>query len=62
MLINLKLASGMTNPGRLKDLSNVQELIKVKELDAAFADNLHSFVREKFLELHRGAAQAKELE
>lgn len=62
MLINLKLASGMTNAGRLKDLADVQELIKVKELEAAFADNLHPFVREKFLELHLGAAQSGEVE
>src|SRR5207237_4177136 len=26
-LVELKLASGMTNPGRLKDLADVQELI-----------------------------------
>lgn len=62
MLINLKLASGMTNAGRLKDLADVQELIKVRSLDAAFADNLHPFVREKYLELHRGAAMATESE
>ncbi|MFN0112253.1 MAG: hypothetical protein ACKVZH_25610 [Blastocatellia bacterium] len=62
MLINLKLASGMANAGRLKDLADVQELIKVKGLDAVFADKLHPFVREKFLELHRGAAESKELE
>ena len=29
-LIDLKLASGMTNPGRMKDLSDVLELIKVE--------------------------------
>ena len=28
-LIELKLASGMSNPGRLKDLGDVQELIRV---------------------------------
>ncbi len=58
MLINLKLASGMTNAGRLKDLADVQELIKLKQLDAMFADRLHSYVREKFLELQFGASQA----
>ncbi|MDX2040815.1 MAG: nucleotidyltransferase family protein [Acidobacteriota bacterium] len=62
MLINLKLASGMTNAGRLKDLADVQELIKIRNLDAAFADNLHQFVRERYLELHRGAAMANESE
>lgn len=57
MLITLKLASGMTNGGRLKDLADVQELIKLKSLDEAYADLLHPFVREKFLELQRSATQ-----
>src|SRR5579871_1512460 len=39
-LIELKLASGMTAPDRLKDLADVQELIKVKELTAELADQL----------------------
>lgn len=50
-LIELKLASGMTAPHRLKDLADVQELIKIRELQAAFADRLDPYVREKFLEL-----------
>jgi hypothetical protein len=58
MLINLKLASGMTDPGRLKDLADVQELIKVKELQAPFAEALHPFVREKFLELRQGVLRS----
>jgi hypothetical protein len=59
MLINLKLASGMTDPGRLKDLADVQELIKVRGLGASFAESLHPFVREKFLELCRGVTQSE---
>lgn len=59
MLINLKLASGMTDPGRLKDLADVQELIKIKGLEADFAERLHPFVREKFLELYRGVEQSR---
>jgi hypothetical protein len=55
LLITLKLASGLTAPGRLKDLADVQELIKLKQLTADFADELHPFVREKFLELQRDA-------
>ena len=55
MLINLKLASGMTGAGRLKDLAAVQEVIKLKALDANFAATLHPFVRAKFLELYRDA-------
>lgn len=58
-LIELKLASGMTAPHRLRDLADVQELIKIKNLDASFADNLNSYVREKFLELHDSIARAK---
>jgi len=58
-LINLKLASGMTAPGRLKDLADVQELIKIKELDESFAERLNPFVQEKFVELARGVALAK---
>ena len=50
-LIELKLASGMTAPHRLKDLADVQELIKIRNLTADFAGKLSSFVREKFLEL-----------
>ncbi len=50
-LIELKLASGMTAPDRLKDLADVQELIKVRSLSSEFADKLNPYVREKFLEL-----------
>jgi len=52
-LIELKLASGMTAPHRLKDLADVQELIKVENLTADFAEKLNPFVREKFLELQK---------
>ncbi len=50
-LIELKLASGMTAPDRLKDLADVQELIKVKHLAEEFADKLNPYVHEKYLEL-----------
>src|ERR1051325_6251138 len=50
-LIELKLASGMSAPDRLKDLADVQELIKIKRLDAAFAARLDPYVRAKYLEL-----------
>jgi len=60
MLVNLKLASGMTDPGRLKDLADVQELIKIKGLDELFADKLHPFVLEKYLELYRATAQSRQ--
>lgn len=59
-LIELKLASGMTAPHRLKDLADVQEVIKIKDLTADFADKLNPFVREKFLELQKAVAEAEE--
>ena len=57
-LIELKLASGMTATDRLKDLADVQELIKLKKLDAHFADRLNEYVRAKYLELYDGVASA----
>ena len=50
-LIDLKLASGMTGMGRLKDLTDVLELIKILNLPADFAEKLHPYVREKYQEL-----------
>src|SRR6266404_4717165 len=49
-LIELKLASGMTAPDRLKDLADVQEMIKIRGLTREFADKLNPYVREKYLE------------
>ncbi len=59
-LIELKLASGMTAPHRLKDLADVQELIKLKNLSAEYAGQLNAFVREKFLELQKAVADSEE--
>jgi hypothetical protein len=53
MLIDIKLASGMTSPGKLKDLADVQELIKALKLEEDYAEQLNPYVREKFLELQR---------
>lgn len=50
-LIELKLASGITAPDRLKDLADVQELIKIRQLQPEFAEQLDPYVRGKFLEL-----------
>jgi hypothetical protein len=50
-LIELKLASGMTNAGRLRDLADVQELIRVLGLPRAYAEQLNPYVRDKFAEL-----------
>ena len=50
-LIELKLASGLTNPLRLKDIADIQELILLLKLPADFAEKLDPFVRAKYLEL-----------
>ena len=60
-LIELKLASGMTAPHRLRDLADVIELIRVNALAETLAESLHPYVREKFRELWR-AAQASDEE
>ena len=57
-LIELKLASGTTAPDRLKDLADVQEMIKVKVLAEDYAENLDASVRDKFRELHQAVARA----
>ena len=53
-LAELKIASGMTNPGRLKDLADIQQLIQAANLPAEFAGELNPYVREKYLELWHG--------
>ena len=61
-LLELKLASGMTNPGRFKDLGDVQEMIKALKLPREFASNLAPFVQGKFQELWDGVAAGGEQE
>jgi hypothetical protein len=50
-LIELKLASGMSAPHRMRDLVDVQELIRAAVVPRELADQLDASVREKFLEL-----------
>lgn len=50
-LVTLKLASGMTSPVRVGDLADVLALIAANGLDERFAEVLHPWVREKYLEL-----------
>ena len=57
-LIELKLASGMTAPHRLKDLADVQELIKIRGLEPDFAERLDPYVRGKFVELAEAVKQS----
>ena len=57
-LIELKLASGMTASDRLKDLADVQELIKLKGLNKEFAAKLDDYVRAKYIELVESVVSA----
>jgi hypothetical protein len=50
-VLEMKLASGMTNARRLRDLSDVQDLIQSLALDLEVANRLNPYVREKYLEL-----------
>jgi hypothetical protein len=50
-LIELKLASGMTDAGRMKDLADVLELIKALGISADFAGSLDPFVQPTFRRL-----------
>lgn len=54
-LINLKIASGMTGLGRLRDLADVLDLIKMVKLPLDFADRLDPYVRARFRELWNDA-------
>lgn len=57
-LVELKLASGMTAPHRLKDLADVLEVIRALRLTDQFAESLHPYVRAKYLELWQAAQSA----
>ncbi len=58
-LIELKLASGMTSPDRIKDLADVQELIKTLHLPAHLADCAEPLVAGKYAELWNAVATAR---
>ncbi len=58
-LVELKLASGMTAPHRLRDLADVLELIRVAGLPAELAEELDPSVREKYRELWQAAQVAE---
>ncbi len=59
-LIELKLASGMTAPHRLRDLADVIELIRVNALPQELSESLDPYVREKYLELWQAAQVSDE--
>ena len=54
-LIELKIASGMTAPHRLRDLADVIELIRANALPANYLERLDPYVRDRFAELWRAA-------
>jgi hypothetical protein len=60
-LVELKLASGISNPERMKDLSDVQELIKLLHLERDFGDALSEYVRSRYDELWVATRQVKKL-
>jgi hypothetical protein len=60
-LIELKLASGMTAPHRLKDLADVIEVVRALDLPETMAGELDPYVRDKYRELW-SAAQAGDRE
>jgi hypothetical protein len=60
-LIELKLASGLSAPHRLKDLADVLELIRALSLPRELTESLDPSVRAKYEELWQ-AAQARERE
>jgi hypothetical protein len=50
-LVELKLASGLSNPDRLKDLADVQELVRHASIPRDLAGALDPSVRDKFIEI-----------
>jgi hypothetical protein len=50
-LLEVKLAAGMSHPGRLMHLGDVQQMIDVLQLSDEMANALHPWVREKYREL-----------
>ncbi|MCA1589575.1 MAG: nucleotidyltransferase family protein [Acidobacteria bacterium] len=59
-LVELKLASGISAADRLKDLADVQELIKIRELNEDFAERLDPWVRDKYADLYRAVRDAQD--
>jgi len=57
-LVELKIASGMTAPHRLRDLADVIELIRVNGLSKDYANTLSPYVVDKYLELWTAAQSA----
>jgi hypothetical protein len=50
-LIELKIASALTGVGRTKDIGDVEELIKLLDVPRDLSEQLHEYVRPKYLEI-----------
>jgi hypothetical protein len=59
-LIELKLASGMTAPHRLRDLADVQDLISLLGLPLELGEKLDNSVRKEYQRLWQTVQQARE--
>ncbi|PYQ30997.1 MAG: hypothetical protein DMF56_03575 [Acidobacteria bacterium] len=57
-LIELKLASGLSNPDRLRDLADVQDLIAHLDLPLDLADKLDPSVRDTYIKYWHGHQNA----
>jgi hypothetical protein len=62
-LIELKIAAGMTSPGRQhKDYADAIELIRKNSVSASFVDRLNPYVHETFRSLHKIAQEPEQLD
>ena len=59
-LVEFKLASGLSATHRLRDLADVQDLVRILNLSADFAEKIDASVREAYLDLWEGAQGARE--
>ena len=59
-LVELKLASGLSGMDRLRDLADVQDLIRILGLDAAFSEKIDASVRDAYRDLWDGVRRARE--
>ncbi len=50
----------MTNPGRLRDLADVQELIRTLQFPLDFAGQLNPYVRGKYEELWKAVLEGRQ--
>lgn len=55
LLLELKLASGMTAVHRPRDLDDVIQLIRANQLTLQYAEELNPYVRDKYRELWQAA-------